>query len=76
MSRRTSTHRVSDVFSSPAIAPRSAAFSSPVAVAAREDVRIISEERKQINLILGELRKELVRMEQDDWKFPLGISIE
>lgn len=59
---------MSDIFASPAVAPRAAAFASPAPV--REDVKIIPEERKQINLILAELRKELGRMEQDDWKFP------
>ena len=71
MSRRSG--RVSDIFGSPAVAPRSAAFSSPAPV--REDVKIIPEERKQINLILAELRKELGRMEQDDWKFPVSLEI-
>ena len=75
MSRRTSTGRVSDIFSSPAVAPRATAFTSP-APAPREDVKIVSEERKQINLILGELRKELGRIEQDDWRYPVGISID
>jgi len=35
----------------------------------KEDTRIVSEEKKQLNLILGELRKELTRMEADDWRF-------
>ena len=78
MSRRTSTGRVSDIFASPAVAPRAAAFASPGAPLAvsREDVKIISEDRKQINLILGELRKELARMDQDDWRYPVGMVVD
>jgi hypothetical protein len=31
---------------------------------------VISDEKRQLNLILAELRKELTRMDHDEWRFP------
>ena len=42
----------------------------PTRVGRIEEAKIVPEEKKQLNLILNELRKELFRMEHDDWKFP------
>jgi hypothetical protein len=30
----------------------------------------MTEEKRQLNLIMAELRKELTRMEHDEWRYP------
>ena len=35
-----------------------------------EEQRLISDERRQLHAILTELRKEIPRMDADDWKYP------
>ncbi len=39
----------------------------------RDDIKSAhssTEEKRQLNLIMAELRKELTRMEHDEWRYP------
>ncbi len=46
-------------------------FRNSIVATPKEERPVLSEEKKQLNLILNELRKELGRMDHDEWRYPV-----